>query len=162
MGTVGREIIGPDADKIIDMLNQGIAAEVNDAYRYLLLSKLAAGIHSQSVADQFASTAEHEWGHVALLMERVAQLGGEPLTSPSDAGERSYAAYQPPPKDPSDVRAMVRDSLEGERAAIRFYRKLFDLTRDVDPVTAEIARDALADESDDEDELERLLAGWDG
>lgn len=160
MGTVGREIIGPDADKIIDMLNQGIAAEVNDAYRYLLLSKLAAGIHSQPVADLFASTAEHEWGHVALLMDRVAQLNGDPMISPSEAGERSYVAYQPPPKDPSDVRAMVRDSLEGERAAIRFYRKLYDAARDVDPVTAQIARDALADEIDDEDEFERLLAGW--
>lgn len=160
MGTVGREIIGPDADKIIDTLNQGIAAEVNDAYRYLLLSKVAAGIHSRPVADLFARTAQHEWGHVALLMDRVAQLGGEPMVSPSEAGERSYVAYQPPPKEWSDVRAMLHDSLEGERAAIRFYRKLFDLTRGVDPVTAQIARDALADEVEDEDELERLLAGW--
>jgi ferritin-like protein len=55
---------------------------------------------------------------------------------------------------------MVVDSLAGERAAIRYYRGLFDRTRDVDPVTADIARKALADEIDDEDELERLLAHW--
>lgn len=160
MGTVGREIVGPDADRIIEMLNQGIAAEVNDAYRYLLLSKLAAGVHSRPVAELFARTAEHEWGHASLLMERVAQLGGDPMVSPSEASERSYADYKPPPKELSDVRAMVLDSLEGERAAIRFYRELFDVTREGDPVTAQIARDALADEIDDEDEFERLLAGW--
>lgn len=160
MGTVGREIVGPDADKIVEMLNRGIAAEVNDAYRYLLLSKLAAGVHSWPVAEMFARTAQHEWGHVSLLMERVAQLGGDPMGSPSEAGERSYAGYKPPPKELSDVRAMLLDSLEGERAAIRFYREMFDVTRGVDPVTAQIAREALADETNDEDEFERLLAGW--
>lgn len=160
MGTVGRDIIGPDVDRIIDMLNQGIAAEVNDAYRYLLLSKLAAGIHSMPVADLFARTAQDEWGHVAKLMERVTQLDGDPMVSPAEARERSYAEYREPPKDPTDVRSMVVDSLEGERAAIRFYRELFDLTREIDPVTAQIARESMADEIDDEDELERLLTGW--
>src|SRR3990170_6751167 len=32
--------------------------------------------------------------------------------------------------------------------------------RDIDPVTAKIARLALADEVADEDDIERLLAGW--
>jgi bacterioferritin len=162
MGTVGREVVGERVDEIIDLLNQGIAAEINDAYRYLLLSTVASGVHSPAVAALFGQTAQDEWGHVALLMERVAQLGGDPLTSPSEAGQRSYVEYRPPPKDPADVRAMVMDSLAGERAAIRFYRDLFDRTRQVDPVTADLARRAMADEIDDEDELERLLAGWTG
>lgn len=160
MGTVGREIVGPEVNKIIDLLNQGIAAEVNDAYRYLLLSHVAEGIHSDPVARMFAQAAQDEWGHVAKLMERVTQLGGEPMASPSEAGQRSYVDYQPPPKDPADVRAMLEDSLAGERAAIRFYRELFDLTRQIDPVTADLARSALADEIEDEDEFERLLASW--
>lgn len=159
MGTVGQEVVGDQLGEIIDRLNQGIAAEINDAYRYLLLSKVAAGLYSPPVAAWFARTAQDEWGHVALLLERVTQLGGEPLASPAEAEQRSYAEYRPAPKDPADVRAMVVDSLAGERAAIRFYRDLYDRTRDTDPVTAELARRALADEVDDEDELERLLAG---
>jgi bacterioferritin len=160
MGTLGREIVGDRADEIIELLNQGIAAEMNDAYRYLMLSKVASGVHSSPVAQRFAETAQDEWGHVSLLMERVVQLGGEPLASPSDAGHRSYTPYKHAPKDPTDVRQMLHDSLEGERAAIGFYRELFDKTRDIDPVTADIARHALIDEIDDEDELERLLEGW--
>jgi bacterioferritin len=160
MGTLGRKIVGEQADEIIDLLNQGIAAELNDAYRYLLLSKVASGVHSSPVAERFAATSQDEWGHVSLLMERVTQLGGEPLASPAEAGHRSYVEYLPAPKDPTDVRQMLLDSLEGERAAIRFYRMLFDKTRDIDPVTADIARHALIDEIDDEDELERLLEGW--
>lgn len=160
MGTLGRSIVGERADEIIELLNQGIAAEINDAYRYLLLSKVASGVHSAPVAAMFAKTAQDEWGHVALLMERVMQLGGEPLPSPSEAGQRSYVEYKPPPKEATDLRQMLTDSLEGERAAIRFYRQLFDQTREIDPVTAEIARNALIDEIDDEDEMERLLEGW--
>jgi bacterioferritin len=160
VGTVGREIVGEKADEIIELLNQGIAAEINDAYRYLMLAKIASGVHSSPVVQLFAETAQDEWGHVSLLMERVVQLGGEPLGSPAEAGGRSYAPYRPAPKDPSDVRQMLTDSLTGERAAITFYRTLFEKTRDVDPVTAEIARHALIDEIDDEDELERLLEGW--
>lgn len=160
MGTVGREIVGDQVDEIIDLLNQGIAAEINDAYRYLLLSTVASGVHGPTVAELFGRTAQDEWGHVARLMERVHQLGGEPLASPAEATDRSYTEYHPAPKDPADVRQMVQDSLVGERAAIRFYRELFDRTRDTDPVTAQIAREALADEIDDEDELERLLEGW--
>lgn len=160
MGTVGREIVGPYADEIVDLLNSGIAAEINDAYRYLLLSKVASGMYGAQVAKVFADTAQHEWGHIALLMDRVVQLGGEPLTSPAEAAGRTYVAYQAPPKDPTDVRAMLVDSLEGERAAINFYRSLFERTREVDPITANLAREALDDEINDEDEFERLLESW--
>lgn len=162
MGTLGREIVGGRADEIIDRLNQGIAAEINDAYRYLLLSKIASGVHGTPVAQLFARTAQDEWGHVALLMDRVVQLGGEPLASPDGAAGKSYTEYKPAPKEPTDVKAMIVDSLAGERAAITFYRDLYQQTRDIDPVTAEIAREALIDEIDDEDEMERLLEDWPG
>jgi ferritin-like protein len=97
---------------------------------------------------------------VASLMARVVQLGGEPLAGPSEAAHRSYTDYRQAPKDPSDLRTMLADSLAGERAAITYYRNLFESTRETDPVTAELARHALIDEIEDEDELERLLAGW--
>ena len=160
MGTAGQEIVGTHVGEIIDVLNRGIAAELNDAYRYLLLSKEATGIHSTAVADLFARTAADEWAHVGMLMDRVVQLGGRPMPGPAEAADRSYTGYRPPPADATDLPAMIADSLAGERAAIRFYHDLFEKTRDVDPVTAEIARQALADEIGDEDVLERLRAGW--
>jgi hypothetical protein len=73
-------------------------------------------------------------------MDRVVQLGGQPMPGPAEAADRSYTGYRPPPADATDLPAMIADSLAGERAAIHFYRDLFDKTRDVDPVTAEIAR----------------------
>jgi len=123
---------------------------------------VVAGVQAPPVAALFARTAQDEWRHVGVLTARVAQLGGTPLASPSEAGARSYTEYRPAPKDPADLWTMLTDSLEGERAAIRYYRDLYERTRQTDPVTAQIARDALADEIDDEDELERLLANWPG
>ena len=160
MGTVGRQIVGEQAPAIIDELNRGIAAELNDAYRYLVLSKLASGVHSGEVGDFFARTSQDEWNHAGVLMERLAELGGRPVANPKEAAELSYVDYQEPPKDETDLKAMLEDSLKGERAAIRFYKHLFDTTRDVDPVTADLARQALADEVSDETEIERLLASW--
>lgn len=163
MGTVGREIVGTEeVGGIIEELNRGIAAEVNDAYRYLLLANLASGLHAKEPAEFFERTAQDEWRHAGTLMRRVAELGGRPMNRPSDAADLSYAEYRDPPKRETDVRSMVEDSLAGERAAIRFYRDLEERTHHVDPVTAQIAREALADEVADEDELERLLEDWPG
>jgi len=53
---------------------------------------------------------------------------------------------------------MIEDSLQGERAAIQFYSELYKKTQHTDPVTADLAQDALADEVSDEDDLERFLA----
>lgn len=75
MGRVGREIVGEESARaLVEELNRGIAAEVNDAYRYLVLSKVASGVHSGEVAGFFARTAQDEWAHAGLLMERVVQL----------------------------------------------------------------------------------------
>lgn len=158
MGKVGAEIVGERREEIIAQLNRGIAAELNDAYRYLLLSKAAEGINSGEVAELFATVSQDEWQHLGLLIERVLELGGTPMGAPADAAQGSYTAYKRPPEDPSDLEAMLSDSLEGERAAIHFWKDLYDLARDVDPVTTELARRGLGDEIDDEDELERLLA----
>ncbi len=161
MGTIGREIVGEEAAReIVEELNRGIAAELNDAYRYLVLSKLASGVHSGEVGDFFARTSQDEWNHAGALMERVTELGGQLMADPKEAAELSYVEYQEPPKDETDLKKMLEDSLKGERAAIHFYKQLFDKTRDVDPVTADLARQALADEVGDETEIERLLASW--
>lgn len=158
MGKVGSEIVGEAREEIIERLNQGIAAELNDAYRYLLLSKIAEGMNSSEVAQLFATVSQDEWQHLGLLIDRVLELGGTPMGAPADAAEGSYVGYKRPPEDPGDLDGMLADSLEGERAAIHFWKDLYDLTRDVDPVTAELARQGLEDEIDDEDDLERLLS----
>lgn len=160
MGDVGREVIKTDVNKLIDDLNRGVAAEVNDAYRYLLASKLVAGPYGSQLSNMFGDMSQHEWEHMGVLMNRIQQLEGRPMARPSQADQMSYVQYKTIPEDPADVRRLVEDSLEGERAAIRYWEQLYEATAHTDPVTADLARKALADEVEDEDNLERFLAGW--
>jgi len=158
MGRVGREVVEGDVQSIIDDLNKAIAAELNDAFRYKLLSKLAMGMNSPELAQWFAQTAEDEWSHLGMFMQRIVSLGGRPFTRPEQAQSLTYVPYQDPPEDPTNLVKMIEDSLQGERAAIQFYSELYKKTQHTDPVTADLAQDALADEVSDEDDLERFLA----
>lgn len=159
MGEAGREIIGMETDSIVEDLNKAAAAELHDAFRYRLLSKLAEGLNSRELAEWFEKTAEDEWQHLGMWMERIISLGGRPFARPGQGESLTYTEYQDPPEDPTDLRKMIEDSLKGERAAIRFYRDLYEKTRESDPVTAAMARAAMADEIGDEDDLESFLSG---
>lgn len=157
MGQKGKEIVGEKADEIVARLNKALAAEALDAYRYLYLSKWASGVHAPEAAELFALLSQDEWTHLANWVERIVELGGQPIVSSEEFEPSSYTAYQEPPKDRKDLEKMVRDSLKGERAAIQFYKDLADFCRDADPVTYRMALDALSDEIDDEERLEALL-----
>ncbi len=157
MGKKGKEIVGEKASDIIGRLNQAMAAEALDAYRYLYLSKWAAGVDAPKVAELFRRISEHEWQHLGTFMERIIELGGMPTTRTADFEERSYTTYREPPKDRTALKKMVEDSLVGERRAIEFYRDLAEFSKDLDPVTFLMAMQALADEVKDEEDLENLL-----
>lgn len=157
MGDVGREIVGGDVETRIRDLNRAAAAELNDAFRYRLLSKLAAGLGSRELADWFEATAFDEWHHLGMWMTRIISLGGQPFSRPAEADGLTYADYREPPSNSSNLRQMIVDSLAGERAAIRFYNELVQKTQHTDPVTYALAQQALVDEVDDEDDLEHFL-----
>ncbi|HXG36327.1 MAG TPA: ferritin-like domain-containing protein [Dehalococcoidia bacterium] len=160
MGEVGREVIDLNIEELIEDLNRGVAAELNDAYRYLLVANTISGPYASQLSSMFAEMSQHEWSHLGLLMQRIQQLGGRPMSRASSAEQYSYAPYKPLPEDMTDIRTILEDSLEAERAAIRYWEALYEKTTHADPVTADIARSALADEVVDEDNLERFLEGW--
>ncbi|MEE9237883.1 MAG: ferritin-like domain-containing protein [Thermoplasmata archaeon] len=157
MGRKGTDIVGEKASEIVKRLNQALAAEALDAYRYLYLSKWAAGLEAPEIAELFHRISEHEWQHLGAFMDRIIELGGRPMARTTDFEKLSYAGYMEPPKDRAALRKMVEDSLVGERKAIEFYNDLSSFCRDSDPVTYLLASEALADEVKDEEDLENLL-----
>lgn len=151
----GQQIVKNRSD-IIKQLNRAAAAELLAAYRYLYLSHYASGLHGRQIADKFGEMAKHEWEHLSTFMERIVQLGGTPFQKISEAEKLSYSRDQVPPKDPTDWKKMVKQSIQGEQDAIEFYRDLMKTVHD-DPVTNHIIREALEDEVEDEHELASLL-----
>ncbi len=153
----GVEILDLNVEELIADLNRALAAEAIAAYRYKLLSKLASGMNSPTVAEVFEKMSDDEWNHVDLFMERIVQLEGQPIIRPSDWEKHSYTSYKKPPKDTSNLEKMIRDSIEDEREAIEFYNNLLAKVRHADPVTEQIVMQVLADEVEDENELLNLL-----
>ncbi len=152
----GQQIV-KNREEIVRLLNQALAAEGLAAYRYLYLSQWLSGHGAHEASEIFSKTAAEESGHVAKLMERIIQLGGIPLTSPSDWEKHSYAKYVPPPKDPSKVLDAIEQSMDLERQAIDFYNKLCEKVQHSDYVTYQLAAQLLADEVKDEHTLETFL-----
>ena len=142
---------------LLEDLNQALAAETIAAFRYLYLSKIASGINSLPLAEMFEEMSKGEWEHASLFMERIVQLGGVPISRPTEWEKKSFHPYTEPPRRGIDLKAMIRDSLKLERSAKEFYQRLASRTRETDLITYKLAIDAMADEAGEEHKLAALL-----
>lgn len=148
----GQEIV-KKREEIIKALNQALAAEGLAAYRYMYLANWVSGHGAHEATEIFTEMAEEEWTHAGRLLERIVQLGGTPIMSPSEWEKNSFEKYKAPPKDGSRLSQILEDSLESERAAISFYQELAHKTQHEDFVTFKLISELLADEVEDEHKL---------
>jgi len=155
MGTKGREIVGKDVDKLIEMLNKALGDEWLAYYQYWVGAKVAKGAMRGTVAGELLQHATEELGHAELLANRIIQLGGTPLLSPEHWYKMTNCGYEAP-KDPY-VEVLLDQNIKGEQCAIEVYQKLVDFTKDADPVTYEIVLSILTDEIEHEEDLQAIV-----
>jgi bacterioferritin len=154
MGTLARSLVGKDADKLIESLNRALADEWLAYYQYWMGAKVAAGPMRGAVAAELEEHATEELAHALMLVGRILQLGGTPLLSPSDWFEMTNCGYETP-EDPY-VGVLLEQNIEGEQCAIKAYQELMDFTKDLDPVTYEMALQIMTDEIEHEEDLQAL------
>ncbi|HEY60781.1 MAG TPA: ferritin [Anaerolineae bacterium] len=154
MGTKGREIVGKDVNKLVEMLNKALADEWLAYYQYWVGTKVVKGPMREATTAELLQHAAEELGHAELLSNRLIQLGGTPLLTPEDWYKMSNCGYESP-EDPY-VEVVLDQNIKGEQCAIDVYRKLVDFTKDIDPVTYEIVLSILADEIEHEEDLQAL------
>ena len=155
MGTKGREIVGTDVDKLVEMLNKALADEWLAYYQYWVGAKVIQGPMRGAVAAELEEHAAEELGHADLLVERILQLGGTPLLKPADWYEVTNCGYEAP-KDPH-VEVLLEQNIKGEQCAIEVYQKLVEFTKDVDPITYNIVLEILTDEVEHEEDLQAFV-----
>ena len=80
-----------DRETVIRVLNEVLATELVCVLRYKRHYYMAAGIHAQSVAQEFLEHANEEQGHADLAAERIVQLGGAPDLNPAGLATRSHS-----------------------------------------------------------------------
>ncbi len=155
MGAKGREIVGVDVDKLVEMLNKALADEWNAYYQYWTSAKVVKGPMKDAAIAEFLEHATDELRHADMLVARIQQLGGEPITNPEEWEELANCKYIDP-KDPS-VKEVLKQGVEGERCAIDVYSQILDMVKEKDVITYNMAAEILSDEVDHEEDFQALL-----
>ena len=68
--------------ELLDMLNRGIARELQVSVQYMWQHVLWRGVKGFAVKDELRSIAITEMKHAEAIAERLAYLGGTPTTKP--------------------------------------------------------------------------------
>jgi bacterioferritin len=154
MGTRGREIVGMDVAKLLDLLNRAYASEWLAYYQYWLGAKVIKGPMKDAVAAELNLHATEELNHTVMLAGRIVQLGGTPVLDPKDWFPLSPCPYDPP-SDPH-VAVILTQNIAGEQCAISTYKEMMDATKDKDMVTYNLALTILQQEVEHEEDLQSL------
>jgi bacterioferritin len=159
MGTKGRQIVGMDVAKVIELLNKAFADEWLAYYQYWVGAKVAKGPMRGAVVAELEEHASDELKHAGMLTERIIQLGGTPILRPEDLYKLSNCGYDAP-EDPS-VKAILQQNIKGEQCAIDVYRRLLEVVKDKDPVTYAMVLEILTEEVEHEEDLQAILEDMD-
>ena len=157
MGRKGREIVELDVKEILKALRAAYADEWLAHYNYLHAAQITTGLNAPQVAGMLKTRAADELTHALTLGERILELGGTLPTGWSEIPKLANSSAFPLPKNPSDLKGILKAVLNAEREAIETYQALLKATLHKDTVTHELAEELLADEVKDEEETENLL-----
>lgn len=132
--------------ELLEMLNQGIAREIQVAVQYMWQHVQWGGVKGFAVQSALRSTAIAEMKHAESIAERLYYLGGIPTTKP----------------DPIFVGTTLKEMLEqdarDEETAILLYQKIIAKAKaENDETTQELFRDILADEEEHHDTFISML-----
>ena len=142
-----------DLETAIKLLNEALATEIICNLRYRRHHFMAAGIHYQSVADEFMEHAKEELEHADMIADRIRQLGGAPDFNPQGLLTRSHAQYA----EGSSLVDMIKEDLIAERIAIESYLELIRFFGENDPTSRRMMEEVLAKEEEHADDLATLL-----
>jgi bacterioferritin len=155
MGTKGRELVGEHADRIVELLNKALCDEWLAYYQYWVGSKVIKGPMKDAVITELIQHANDELRHADMLVARILELGGTPVLSPKQWFELTNCGYDAP--DDPFVKKVLEQNIKGEQCAIDTYNEILKITKDIDPITYNIALQILTDEVEHEEDLQSLL-----
>lgn len=154
MGTRGRQLLGENADQVINLLNKAFADEWLAYYQYWIGAKVIKGPMKDAVTAELLQHATDELRHATMVSDRIIQLGGTPLLEPKLWYEYTNCGYESP-ADPF-VLKILEQNIAGEQCAISVYESIMKQTRDIDQITHEIALQIITDEVEHEEDLQSL------
>ncbi|MFO7589056.1 MAG: ferritin-like domain-containing protein [Gemmatimonadota bacterium] len=134
--------------QLIDGLNEDLAAELGTIIRYNYQAGKSEGPVGRTLRTMFREEAEDELGHAAFLTDMIADLGGEPTTTPA------------PFDKPESMKAMLEVDLEMEQADVQRYMEHAALAEELGQVELKTKLEEIAaDEAGHAREIQGILRG---
>jgi bacterioferritin len=126
--------------KLLDLLNQAIARELQVAIQYMWQHVQWSGVKGYAVNDALKKTAIAEMKHAETIAERLFYLGGKPTTKP----EPIFVG--------ANLKEMINKDITDEANAIKLYNTIIETARkEGDEVTNLMFRHILQDEEEHHD-----------
>jgi ferritin-like protein len=160
MGKVAIEMVkksGINVDELMKLLVSNAAAELTTFYYYTILRANLIGLEGEGVKEIAETARIEDRNHFEALVPRIYELGGK---LPGDMKEFHDISACPPaslPKDPRDVKAILKVLVEAERCAVRGYTNICNLTAGKDHRTYALAQAILNEEIEHESWFSEFL-----
>lgn len=139
-----------DRQALLDGLNRDLAGEYQAIVMYIQYSAKLTGPYRRELRALFQAEITDEQGHAQFLADKIASLGGEPMTQPRAVPHADH------PKE------MLEEALAAEKQAIADYNERLRQADAFGDVGLKVRlENQIADETRHKEELERVLAGWD-
>jgi len=128
---------------IINELRKSYAMELETVENYLANSIDLDGVRAEEIKKALLREIEEELGHARKLGNRIKVLEGRvPGSFDLDRGQR----YLLPPKDSTDLIAVIRGVIRAEEEAIDQYKKIIKMCDPVDLVTQDLILEITGEE----------------
>ena len=132
--------------KLLDLLNQSIARELQVAIQYMWQHVQWSGVKGFAVQEELKSIAIQEMKHAESIAERLFYLGEIPTTKPT------------PIFVGKSLKEMIEQDTKDEAGAIKLYKQVIGVARDEgDETTRQLFRNILMEEEDHHDTFTTLL-----
>ena len=143
--------VAGDRQALIDGLNHDLAGEYQAILMYIHYSAKLTGPYRRELRAPFQAEIVDEQGHAQFLADKIASLGGEPTTQPRAL---------PPADQPKE---MLEQALAAEKQAIADYDERLRQADAFGDIGLKVSlENQVADETRHKEEIERVLAGWEG
>ncbi len=134
--------------KLMDLMNKGIAREMQVAVQYMWQHVLWSGVKHFAVKDELKDIAIAEMKHAEMIAERLNYFGGIPTTKP----EPIFVG--------KTLKEMIARDKKDEEGAIKLYKQIIGVARkEGDETTRLMFENILSDEEGHHDTFVSLLEG---
>jgi bacterioferritin len=135
--------------EMIAGLNDDLAGEFQAILMYVTYAAAVTGPHRPMLKQFFSAEVPEELAHAQFLADKIASLGGRPVTEP-----RKVPAA-------ADARAMLENVLAAEKQAIADYKARAEQAAAFgDKGLATHLETIVEDETSHYEETEKILRGW--